>query len=58
MEETIRKIDSEFGLNLSEDEIRNIAVQAEAMNRSLRPLFDIDVTHVMPVTKLDRRIEK
>jgi hypothetical protein len=58
MEETIRSINAEFGFELSEEEIRSIALQAEAMNRSLKPLFDIDVTQVMPIIKVDRRPNK
>ena len=58
MEETIRRINAEFGLELTEAEIKRIALEAEAMNRSLQPLFDVDVTQAMPVIKLDRRVNK
>lgn len=58
VEETIRRINAEFGFELSDEEIRSIALQAEAMNRSLKPLFDLDVTQAMPVIKLDRRVDK
>jgi hypothetical protein len=58
MEETIKRINTEFGFELSEEEIKRIALQAEAMNRSLQPLFDVDVTQVMPAVKLDRRVNK
>lgn len=58
MEETIKRINAEFGFELTDEEIKRIAIQAEAINRSLQPLFDVDVTRVMPVIKLDRRVNK
>lgn len=58
MEETIKRINAEFGFELTDEEIKRIAIQAEAINRSLQPLFDVDVTQVMPVIKLDRRVNK
>jgi hypothetical protein len=58
MEETIKRINAEFGLELTDEEIKRIALQAEAINRSLQPLFDVDVSQVMPAIKLDRRVNK
>jgi hypothetical protein len=32
-----------------------IALQADEANRLFQPLFEVDLDHVMPVLKLDRR---
>jgi hypothetical protein len=58
VEETIRRLNADFGFELSDEEIKIVALQAEAMNRSLKPLFDVDVTQAMPMVKLDRRTDK
>ncbi len=55
MEEAVRRLNAEYGFNLSEEEIRLIAKQAEEANRLFQPLFDVDLTGVMPMMKLDRK---
>ena len=48
MEEQVRRLNSEYGFNLTEDEIKEIALQAEETERFLRPLNEIDLIDVMP----------
>jgi hypothetical protein len=55
MEEQIRKLNTEYGFNLSEDEIRMIVQQAEETERLLRPLNDVDLTDVMPILKVEKK---
>jgi hypothetical protein len=56
MEEMIRRINTEYGFQLSDEEIRRIVLQAEEMNRVLKAIFEVDVTNTMPILKLDKRI--
>jgi hypothetical protein len=55
MEEQIRKLNTEYGFNLSEDEIKMIVQQAEETDRLLRPLNDVDLTDVMPILKVEKK---
>jgi hypothetical protein len=55
MEEQIRKLNAEYGFNLSEDEIKVIARQAEETERLLRPLNEIDLIDVMPILKVEKK---
>ena len=54
MEEIVRKLNAEYGFNLSEEEIKLIAQQAEEAHRLFRPLYEVDLTDVMPMMKVDR----
>ena len=58
MEEVIRKLNDEYGFGLSADEIKLVAAQAEEVRRMLQPLHEIDLTGIMPWTKVDRRVKK
>lgn len=58
MEEQVRKLNAEYGFQLSEEEIKLVASQAEAAERLFRPLHEIDLTHVMPILKVDQRKAK
>ncbi len=55
MEEAVRRLNAEYGFNLTEEEIKAIAKQAEEANRLFQPLFEVDLTGVMPMMKLDRK---
>lgn len=54
MEEHIRKLNAEYGFNLSEDEIKLIARQVEETELLLRPLNEVDLIDVMPILKVDK----
>ena len=55
MEEQVRKLNAEFGFNLSEDEIKVIVRQAEETDRLLRPLNEMDLIDVMPILKVEKK---
>ncbi len=58
MKEVIRRLNVEYAFNLSEEEIELIAKQAEAANRLFQPLYEVDLTGVMPIMKVDKRVKK
>jgi hypothetical protein len=55
MEEQVRKLNAEYGFNLSEDEIKVIVRQAEETERLLRPLNEMDLIDVMPILKVEKK---
>jgi len=55
MKDQVRRLDAEYGFGLTEEEIELIAKQAEAANRLFKPLFEVDLTGVIPLMKVDRR---
>ena len=58
MEDQVRRINAEYELHLSEEEIKLIAKQAEEAERLLKRLYEIDVNDVMPVLKFDNKVTK
>ena len=57
MEETVRKLNSEYGFNLSEEEIKRIVKQAEAADQLFQRLYEVDLTGVMPIVKIDKKVK-
>ena len=55
MEEQIRKLNAEYGFNLTEDEVKLIARQVEETERLFQPLNDVDLIDVMPILKVERK---
>jgi Asp-tRNA(Asn)/Glu-tRNA(Gln) amidotransferase C subunit len=55
MEEQVRRLNREYGFNLNEDEIKLVAQQAEEAERLFQSLHEIDLTHVMPILKVDNQ---
>ena len=58
MKEQVRRLNSEYGFNLSEEEIELIAKQAEEAHRLFQPLYEVDLTGVAPMMKMDLRRAK
>jgi Asp-tRNA(Asn)/Glu-tRNA(Gln) amidotransferase C subunit len=58
MEEQVKKISSEYGLNLTEEEIRLVARQAAQTEQLFQSLHELDLTNVMPILKLDTKLTK
>lgn len=58
MEEQVRKLNDAHGFGLTEEEIKLIATRAEEANRLFQPLFEVDLTDVMPILKLDRHVAR
>lgn len=55
MEEQVRKLNRDYGLALSEEEILSIARQGEEYERLFRRLYEIDLTGVVPLLTLKRK---
>ena len=59
MEAQVRRLNGEYGFNLSEDEIKLVARQAEEAERLFQTLHTLDLTHIMPILKVDNeKVEK
>jgi len=56
--EEVKRLNTEYGFNLSEEEIELIAKQAEAARRLFQPLYEVDLTGVMPIMKVDKKVKK
>jgi Asp-tRNA(Asn)/Glu-tRNA(Gln) amidotransferase C subunit len=55
MEDQVRRVNSDYGFNLSEEEIQTIARRAEEFERLFRCLYEVDLTDIAPLLKLDKR---
>lgn len=55
MKEMVRRLDAEYKFGLTEEEIEIVAKQAEAAEQLFKPLFEVDLTGVMPLMKVDRK---
>ena len=53
MKDAVRKLDIEYGLNLTEEEVDEIAEQAQAVQRLFQKLYEIDVEGVVPALRID-----
>ena len=58
MKDAVRRLNIEYGFNLSDEEIDLIARQAEDANRLFQPLFEVDLTGIAPLMKIDKRVKK
>ena len=57
MKDAVRKLNVEYGFNLSDQEIDLVVKQAEEAALLFQPLFEVDVTGVTPLTKIDKRVK-
>jgi Asp-tRNA(Asn)/Glu-tRNA(Gln) amidotransferase C subunit len=53
MKDAVKRIDVEYGLNLTEEEIEAITKQAEAGQKLFQKLYEVDVEGVIPALKID-----
>ena len=53
MKDAVQRLNAEYGLNLSEEEIETIAKQAEAGQRLFQKLYEVDVEGIVPALKID-----
>ena len=53
MKDAVLRLNAEYGLNLSEEEIETIAKQAEAGQRLFQKLYEVDVEGIVPALKID-----
>jgi Asp-tRNA(Asn)/Glu-tRNA(Gln) amidotransferase C subunit len=58
MKDAVRRLNAEYGLNLTEEEIEAITQQAEASQRLFRKLFEVDVEGVVPALTIDPAARK
>lgn len=58
MKKEVKRLNAEYGFNLSEAEIEQIAEQAEAARSLFQPLYEVDLTGVMPIVKVDKKVKK
>ena len=55
MEEQLRKINRDYGLNLSEAEIQAITCRAEEFESLFHCLYEVDLRDTAPLLRLDKR---
>ncbi len=53
MKDAVKRINVEYGLNLTEEEIEIITKQVEAAQRLFQKLYEVDVEGVVPLLKID-----
>ena len=53
MKDAVQRINVEYGLNLTEEEIEIITKQVEAGKRLFQKLYEVDVEGVVPALKID-----
>jgi Asp-tRNA(Asn)/Glu-tRNA(Gln) amidotransferase C subunit len=53
MKDAVRRLNLEYGLNLTEEEVDQIAKQAEATQSLFQKLYEVDVVGVVPALKID-----
>ena len=58
MKDAVRKLNVEYRFNLSDQEIDVVAKQAEEAALLFQPLFEVDITGITPLTKIDKRVKK
>jgi Asp-tRNA(Asn)/Glu-tRNA(Gln) amidotransferase C subunit len=56
MKDAVRRLNDEYGFNLTDKEIDIVAQQAEEAALLFRSLFDVDVNDITPLTKVDKRV--
>lgn len=56
MKDAVRRLNAEYGFQLTEKEIEIVAQQAEDAALLFRPLFDVAVDDITPLTKVDKRV--
>ena len=53
MKDAVKRINVEYGLDLSEEEIEAITKQAVAAKKLFHKLYEVDVEGVIPALKID-----
>jgi Asp-tRNA(Asn)/Glu-tRNA(Gln) amidotransferase C subunit len=56
MKDAVRRLNEEYHFELSEKEIDTVAQQAEEAALLFKPLFEVDVEGIVPLTKVDKRV--
>ena len=58
MKDAVRRLNDEYRFNLTDKEIDLVAQQAEEAALLFQPLFEVDVTGITPLTKIDKKVIK
>jgi len=58
MKDAVRRLNVEYRFNLSDQEIGLVAKKAEEAALLFQPLFEVDLTGVTPLTKIDKRVRR
>lgn len=53
MKDAVQRINVEYGLNLTKQEIEIITKQVEASQRLFQKLYEVDVQGIVPALKID-----
>jgi len=53
MKDAVQRLNAEYDLKLSDEEIATIAKQAEAARQLFDRLFEVDIAGVAPALKID-----
>ena len=53
MKDAVKRINVEYGLDLTEEEIEAITKQAEASRKLFQKLYEVDVESMIPALKID-----
>jgi Asp-tRNA(Asn)/Glu-tRNA(Gln) amidotransferase C subunit len=53
MKDAVKRINVEYGLDLTEEEIEAITKQAEASRKLFQKLYEVDIEGVVPALKID-----
>ena len=53
MKNAVQRLNAEYRLNLTEEEIETITQQAEAAQQLFQKLFEVNVEDVVPALKID-----
>ncbi len=53
MKDAVQRLNIEYGLNLSEEDMETIVRQAEAGRKLFRRLYEVDTEGIVPAIKID-----
>jgi hypothetical protein len=53
MKDAVERLNAEYGLNLSEEDMEIIARQAEAAHRLFHRLYEVDTERLVPALRID-----
>ena len=56
MKDAVRRLNDEYQFNLTDREIDLVAQQAEEAALLFKPLFEVNVDGLTPLTKIDKRV--
>jgi Asp-tRNA(Asn)/Glu-tRNA(Gln) amidotransferase C subunit len=58
MKDAVRRLNEEYQFKLTDKEIDLVAQQAEEAALLFKPLFEVELDNVTPLTKVDKKVIK